>query len=107
MLFGGILSVVAVIVTETDTSFDCIPVSQTVLGHGVVSALAKRVTAENAPYHKEKSEQKSPFAYRVVGVRGAGGTKSATGRTLCRREILAVEFYRYQKQVLHTVFSPF
>ena len=75
VLFDGIVSVVLVIVTETDTSRDRIPVSETVLGYGVVSGLAKRIAAQDAPYRQYGSDNKAAFPVRLEGV----------GRA-CRRE---------------------
>ena len=68
MLIDGILSVVVVIVTETDALRDCIPVSETALGYGIVSGLAKRITAQDAPYRQYGSDNKAAFLIRLEGV---------------------------------------
>ena len=79
MLFGGILSVVAVIVTETDTSPDRIPVSQTVLGHGVVSARAKWIATEDAPYRQYGSYDKAAFTVCLKGIGRASRREPTSG----------------------------
>ena len=79
MLFDGILSVVAVIVTETDTSRDCIPISQTTLGHGIVSAGAKGIAPQDAPYREDRAYDKASFLIRLEGVGRASRREPTSG----------------------------
>ena len=79
MLFDGILSVVAVIVTETDTSSDCIPVSQSVFGYGVISAGAKGIATEYAPYRQNGSYDKASFTVCLKGIGRASRREPTSG----------------------------
>ena len=79
MLFDGILSVVAVIVTETDTLRDRIPISQTSLGYGIVSAGAKGIAPEDAPHREYGSYDKASFLIRLEGVGRASRREPTSG----------------------------
>ena len=60
-------------------------------GNGVVSALAKRVTAQNSPNTQRRSYNYPSFLYRLNCVGGAGGGKAATGN-FARRYIFPIKF---------------
>ena len=79
MLFDGILSVVAVIVTETDTLRDRIPISQTSLGYGIVSAGAKGIAPQDAPYREDRAYDKASFLIRLEGVGRASRREPTSG----------------------------
>jgi len=79
VLFDGIGAVVSVIVTETDASRDCIPVSEASFGHGIVSGRAKWIAAKDAPYCQNGSDYEATFLICLKGIGRAGRREPTCG----------------------------
>jgi hypothetical protein len=101
VLFDGILSVVVVIVTETDAPRNCIPVSETVFGHGIVSRLAKRIATQDAPYRQYGSDYKAAFLIRLKGIGRASRREPTGGMRFQLRKVFSVELNKSDTQIFH------
>lgn len=73
------------------------------LRDGIIAALTEGITAKDAPYRKEGTDEKSPFLESIEGILRAGRRKAAA-RGLERRYIFPVEVYKKDGGVLHSDF---